>query len=76
MVRSPGLPRQSDLGRPEVRYALIRGLDQAGLTIRLTPQYLEEADQLAARITVIHHGRKIAEGTSGELKALASPTWR
>ena len=47
----------------------IRGLADSGVTILLTTQYLEEADQLAARIAVIDHGRKIAEGTSRELKA-------
>jgi ABC-2 type transport system ATP-binding protein len=50
-------------------WAMIRGLAEAGVTILLTTQYLEEADQLAARIAVIDHGRKIAEGTSRELKA-------
>jgi len=50
-------------------WAMIRGLAQAGVTILLTTQYLEEADQLAARIAVIDKGRKIAEGTSRELKA-------
>ena len=35
----------------------------------LTTQYLDEADQLAARIAVIDHGKVIAEGTPGELKA-------
>lgn len=50
-------------------WALIRGLAESGVTILLTTQYLEEADQLAARIAVIDHGRKIAEGTSRELKA-------
>ena len=48
---------------------MIRGLAESGVTILLTTQYLEEADQLAARIAVIDHGRKIAEGTSRELKA-------
>ncbi len=37
----------------------------------LTTQYLEEADQLAARIAVIDHGRVIAEETPGQLKAAA-----
>ncbi|WEX11208.1 ATP-binding cassette domain-containing protein [Chelativorans sp. AA-79] len=50
-------------------WRMIRALAQTGVTILLTTQYLEEADQLAARIAVIDHGRKIAEGTSRELKA-------
>jgi len=50
-------------------WKMIRGLAQSGVTILLTTQYLEEADQLAARIAVIDKGRKIAEGTSRELKA-------
>jgi ABC-2 type transport system ATP-binding protein len=50
-------------------WRMIRALAGQGVTILLTTQYLEEADQLAARIAVIDHGRKIAEGTSRELKA-------
>ena len=50
-------------------WRMIRRLAGSGVTILLTTQYLEEADQLAARIAVIDHGRKIAEGTSRELKA-------
>ncbi|PTY38772.1 daunorubicin/doxorubicin resistance ABC transporter ATP-binding protein DrrA [Saccharospirillum sp. MSK14-1] len=47
---------------------IVRALAEAGTTVLLTTQYLEEADQLAERIAVIDHGRVIAEGTSSELK--------
>jgi ABC-type transport system involved in cytochrome c biogenesis ATPase subunit len=50
-------------------WRLIRTLAGSGVTVLLTTQYLEEADQLARRIAVVNHGRKIAEGTSRELKA-------
>jgi ABC-2 type transport system ATP-binding protein len=49
-------------------WRMIRGLANSGVTILLTTQYMEEADQLAERIAVIDKGRKIAEGTSRELK--------
>ena len=48
---------------------IIRALVKAGTTVLLTTQNLEEADQLADRIAVIHQGKIIAEGTSSELKA-------
>ncbi len=48
---------------------LIQDLVEAGTTILLTTQYLDEADQLANRIGVIDQGRLVVEGTAGELKA-------
>lgn len=46
-----------------------------GMTVFLTTQYLEEADALADRIGIIDHGRIVAEGTPGQLKAqIGSPT--
>ena len=47
---------------------LIEDLVDDGTTILLTTQYLDEADQLAARVAVIDHGRVITEGTPAALK--------
>jgi len=50
-------------------WEIIRALVAEGTTILLCTQYLDEADQLAEGIAVIDHGRVIAEGTPGQLKA-------
>src|SRR6266542_5475999 len=49
-------------------WQIIRDLVAGGVTIFLTTQYLEEADQLADRIAVLDQGRLVAEGTAEELK--------
>jgi ABC-2 type transport system ATP-binding protein len=51
-------------------WQIVRDLVSGGVTVFLTTQYLEEADQLADRIALLDHGRIIAEGTAAELKRL------
>ena len=48
---------------------VIRGLVREGVTLLLTTQYLEEADELADMIAVVDHGKIIARGTADELKS-------
>jgi ABC-2 type transport system ATP-binding protein len=65
-----GLDPQSRL---EV-WKTVRELAGQGTTVLLTTQYLDEAEQLADRIAVLHEGRIIADGTLAELTALLPPT--
>ncbi|MFE7245813.1 ATP-binding cassette domain-containing protein [Streptomyces sp. NPDC057582] len=51
-------------------WGIIRGLVSDGVTVFLTTQYLEEADELADRIAVLNDGKIAAEGTAEELKRL------
>jgi ABC-2 type transport system ATP-binding protein len=51
-------------------WGVVRGLVAEGVTVFLTTQYLEEADELADRIAVLSEGRIAAEGTAEELKRL------
>jgi ABC-2 type transport system ATP-binding protein len=51
-------------------WSVVRGLVRDGVTVLLTTQYLDEADQLADRIAIIDHGRVIAEDTPAGLKRL------
>ncbi|MEU7934900.1 ATP-binding cassette domain-containing protein [Micromonospora echinofusca] len=54
----------------QAMWQIVRDLVADGVTIFLTTQYLEEADQLADRIAVLDHGRLVAEGSPAELKRL------
>ena len=56
-------------GRRDV-WQIIRDLVAGGVTVFLTTQYLDEADQLADRIALLDHGRIVAEGTPAQLKRL------
>ncbi|MFD9636374.1 ATP-binding cassette domain-containing protein [Streptomyces violascens] len=49
---------------------IIRGLVAGGVTVFLTTQYLDEADELADRIAVLNGGKLVAQGTANELKRL------
>lgn len=61
---------------PEARievWKMVRELAGSGRTIFLTTQYLEEAEQLADQIAILHEGRIIANGSLAELKKLLPP---
>lgn len=58
---------------PEARievWKIVKELANSGTTVLLTTQYLEEAEQLADRIAILHEGRIIANGTLPELKKM------
>ena len=62
---------------PEARrdvWQVIRDLVRDGTTVVLTTQYLEEAEQLADQIAILHEGRILVNGTLAELKDLLPPT--
>lgn len=59
-------------GRLEV-WAAVKEVAAAGTTVLLTTQYLDEAEQLADRIAILHEGQIIVNGTLADLKALLPP---
>ncbi|MEU2119136.1 ATP-binding cassette domain-containing protein [Streptomyces sp. NPDC016459] len=78
LVRDPGATRVMFLDEPttgldprsrQELWQAVKELSDSGTTVFLTTQYLEEADRLADRITVLGKGRALAEGTPAELKA-------
>jgi ABC-type multidrug transport system ATPase subunit len=61
---------------PEARtgvWQAVKELAAGGTTVLLTTQYLDEAEQLADRIAILHHGRIIVNGTLAELRQLLPP---
>jgi ABC-2 type transport system ATP-binding protein len=61
---------------PEARlevWQAVRALAEGGTTVLLTTQHLEEAEQLADRIAILHEGRILVNGTLDELKKLLPP---
>jgi ABC-2 type transport system ATP-binding protein len=61
---------------PEARvevWQTVKNLADSGTTVLLTTQHLEEAEQLADRIAILHQGRIIVSGTLAELKSLLPP---
>src|SRR6266571_9478353 len=58
-------PRQS---RAQV-WSYLKGLNQTGMTIFITTQYLEEVDRLCRRLAILDHGEIVAQGSPAELKS-------
>lgn len=61
---------------PEARievWQAVKELAKGGTTVLLTTQYLDEAEQLADRIAILHEGRILVDGTLDELKQLLPP---
>ena len=54
-------------------WKIVKELAGSGTTVFLTTQYLEEAEQLADRIAILHKGKIIVSGTLAELKKLFPP---
>ncbi len=54
-------------------WKVVKELADGGRTVFLTTQYLDEAEQLADRIAILHEGKIIANGTLMELKKLFPP---
>jgi ABC-2 type transport system ATP-binding protein len=57
-----------DVRSRQAMWQVITGLAESGVTIFLTTQYLDEADQLASRVSVLDEGRIVADGTPRQLK--------
>ncbi len=61
---------------PEARlevWRAVKALAHQGATVLLTTQYLDEAEQLADRVAILHQGRVVVDGTLAELRALLPP---
>ena len=62
---------------PQSRNKILEGIEELnrnGATIIYTTHYMEEVEQICTRIAILDHGKKIAEGTSGELKRMIKNT--
>ena len=62
---------------PQSRNKILKGIEELnknGATVIYTTHYMEEVEQICTRIAIMDHGKKIAEGTSGELKRLIKNT--